>query len=146
MQYEKHGMSKTSLHRIWRLMKCRCSNPRHEKYKDYGGRGITVCPEWKNSFIAFRDWALANGYQEGLSIDRKDNSGNYEPSNCRWTTVKVQANNRRSNHLFTLNGETHTIKEWSELTGIHKNTIRMRIEKGLTGDQVLAAPMKGDTP
>ena len=131
MSYEKHGLSRTPLHRVWRLMKTRCYNPHHDRYKDYGGRGITVCDEWRENFIAFYEWSISNGYSQGLQIDRINNDGPYAPDNCRWTTRKVQANNRRTNHPITFMGETHTIKEWSEITGIHQNTIRARLEKGL---------------
>lgn len=93
----KHGGSRTKLYRSWSDMKQRCYNPKAEKFPIYGGRGIKVCDEWENSFTKYQEWALSNGYREdeGLSIDRIDNDGNYEPSNCRWVDMLTQATNRR---------------------------------------------------
>jgi len=91
-----HGLSKQPIYHVWIMMKQRCYNKNSKRYKDWGGRGITVCDEWINDFEAFYSWAIPNGYNESLQIDREDNDGNYEPDNCRFTTAKINANNRRN--------------------------------------------------
>lgn len=137
---ERHGMSRTRLYGIWKDIHRRCYNPKKQDYKNYGGRGIQVCEEWKNSFIAFREWALQNGYTEELTIERNDVNGNYEPSNCRWATKIEQANNRRDNKIIEFNGERHSIAQWSKITGIQENTIRGRYKRGLKGEELFAPP------
>ena len=136
-----HDGTGTRLYKIWRGMIERCCRPAHAHYKDYGGRGITVCDEWKE-FVPFRDWANGNGYADSLTIDRKDHNGNYCPENCRWSTMKEQQNNKRNNHLVTLNGVSHTITEWSEILGIKKTTIKERLKCGWTDEQALTTPVR----
>jgi hypothetical protein len=139
-RYYRHHMTDTRIYAIWCTMKARCNRPSSHKYKSYGGRGIKVCEEWKN-FEPFYDWAMKNGYAEDLSIDRIDNDGNYEPSNCRWVTSKMQANNTRQNCKITFNGETHTLKEWSEITGITYSALSHRKARGWEVDKMLTVPM-----
>lgn len=122
----EHGLSKTKLAKIWDGIKERCYNPNCKSYKNYGARGIKMCSEWKFNFIAFYKWAMENGYKEGLSIDRINVNGHYEPFNCRWITHKEQMNNTRINVYITFNNETHTLQEWSEITGISYSALRYR--------------------
>lgn len=137
-----HGGHKTRLYNIWANMKARCYNSNSPKYKDYGGRGIAVYQEWRDSFEAFRDWATTNGYTEGLSLDRIDVDGNYEPDNCRWSDMKTQARNRRSSRYITFNGETLTIAAWAERIGINKFTISNRLASGWSVEKALMTPVK----
>lgn len=125
-----HGMRKTRLYNIWNDMRLRCYSPSNNRYYRYGGRGITVCDEWKNSFEAFRDWALANGYRDDLSIDRKDNDGPYAPWNCRWATKTQQANNKENTRMIEFDGQKMSIAEWSRFTGLPDGTIRWRLSNG----------------
>jgi hypothetical protein len=91
----KHGLSYNPLYNIWKQIIQRCNNKKCKRYKDWGGRGITVCDEWRNDFMPFYNWAIANGWKKGLYIDRIDNDGNYEPSNCRWVTPRKSASHTR---------------------------------------------------
>lgn len=137
-----HNLSTTPLYRVWASIKKRCYNPNESNYARYGGRGIEVCPEWRNDFKAFYDWAMANGYRDDLSIDRIDVNGNYEPDNCRWATVKEQANNRRNSRLITYNGVTHTMTEWGDLVGIKASVIWKRLQRGWSVEATLTTPLK----
>lgn len=121
-----HGESKTRLYRIWSLMKDRCTNPNAEHYDLYGGRGIAVCDEWMQ-YEQFQKWAMSNGYDDILSIDRIDNNKGYEPSNCRWATKIEQANNRRTNIVITHNGETKTLGEWAARLGMNARDLWWRL-------------------
>lgn len=132
-----HGMSKTKLFYVWQGMQRRCYNPNVKEFKNYGTRGITVCQEWLDDFMAFYNWAMANGYKKGLSIDRIDVNGNYEPSNCRWTDMKTQQRNRSNNHLLTFKDKTHCISEWSEITGISQTAIKNRLYRGWSVEKAL---------
>ena len=113
-----HGHSADRLYHIWHDMKRRCYQPQRSCYSRYGGRGIKVCDEWRNDFMAFRNWAITRGYREDLSIDRIDSNGNYEPMNCKWSDDYEQSNNRSLNIKFTYNNETHTLAEWCRLYGV----------------------------
>ena len=111
-----HGLSKTRLHTIWRDMRVRCSNHNATGYDNYGGRGIKVCTEWQD-FPPFYEWAMANGYNDTLTLDRIEVDGNYEPSNCRWVDMKTQQNNRSNNRRIEFNGIKKTVAEWTDEIG-----------------------------
>lgn len=110
-------------------MKNRCYNKKLKEYKNYGGRGIKICDEWKNDFLVFYKWSIENGYSDNLTIDRIDVNGNYEPSNCRWATIEMQANNKTNNHFITYNNQTLTINQWARKLNIPRETIKTRLGK-----------------
>lgn len=146
-KHTTHGGFGSRLYEIWGSMHHRCSRETHYAYKDYGGRGIVVCDEWKD-FAKFREWAIENGYDETApkwecTLDRKDVDGNYEPSNCRWVDMKAQGRNKRNNRLLEYNGEQHTLSEWSEILGIGYQTLYARITRyGWNGQDVLSRPIE----
>ena len=136
-RFKKHGGRNSKLYRIWSNMKDRCNNPDCKAYSDYGGRGIKVCKEWLDDFSAFQKWALANGYKEGLTIDRKNNNKGYSPDNCRWVDRKIQGNNKRNCRYITYKGQRKTVAEWSEITGIPHDTLLYRLNHGWETERIL---------
>lgn len=133
---------KTRLYTAWINMRVRCRNIKNHAYPNYGGRGISVCDEWVESFVTFRDWALNNGYQESLTIDRKDNDGNYCPDNCRWTTHKEQNQNRRSNHFVTIGDKTLCVEEWLRRQGLSHCTFYRRVKRGMSEEAAILTPTR----
>ena len=138
----KHGLERTRIYRIWNGMMIRCYNPKSNRYNRYGGRGITVCDEWKNDVKAFYDWAMANGYQDHLTIERKDNDGPYSPENCTWATMKEQLNHTSRNHMVTVSGVTKTVTQWVEDNGIAISTVYSRLQRGWTIERAVTEPSK----
>jgi hypothetical protein len=132
-----HGMTDTQLYRIYRGMIKRCEKPNSEQARLYKGRGIKVCDEWHN-FETFRDWSLTNGYSENLTIDRIDNNGNYEPSNCRWADLITQANNKRTNRRIEYNGETKTLAQWARVFHIKYQKLWLRLKRGWEFERAVA--------
>lgn len=122
-----HNMSNTRIYKIWQDLKARCYNPNNKEYKNYGARGITVCSLWKDSFENFYNWAMANGYNESLTIDRINVNGNYEPSNCRWADSYLQANNRRNTHYVSYNGEVDSLENMCRKLNVNSKIIRYRM-------------------
>lgn len=132
----KHGDFGSRLYGIWAAMKRRCFNDNTCYYKYYGGRGITVADEWLD-YVNFKKWAISNGYAEGLSIDRIDVDKNYEPSNCRWVSMKTQQNNRRNNLRLRYKDCVYSVSELARITGLSERTIRGRLERGWTVEKTV---------
>lgn len=129
------------LYSIYAGMKERCSNPQHCAYSSYGGRGISYCEDWQ-SFQNFKAWAESNGYTDDLTLDRIDVNGNYEPSNCRWSTFKEQQNNRTNNHFIEYNGELKTLQQWGEIFNIKWTTLYKRLQSGWDVEKALTTPVR----
>lgn len=142
-KYKGFDMKNFSHHRIymiWFDMKRRCNQKHNKSYDSYGGKGIKVCEEWLD-FQKFFDWSMANGYDDKLSIDRIDFDGDYEPNNCRWADIYVQANNRTNNHFITYNGETMTMMQWSKRLNISYSTLRARLRYGMDVETAFTRPI-----
>jgi hypothetical protein len=135
----KHGACETRLYSIWAHMKQRCLNEDNQDYKYYGGRGIIVCKEWMD-FQSFNVWAIENGYDDSLTIDRIDNNGNYEPSNCRWSSREDQVNNTRKTINICYEGKTKSLKQWSKILGMKYTTLYRRLSKGWSVDEAFTSP------
>ena len=121
-------------------MYCRCYYPSTNGYNRYGGRGIKICDEWKNNPQSFYDWAINNGYKKGLSIDRINVNGDYEPLNCRWVTKEEQDNNRRTNRKIKYKSETKTLSQWAKEYNINIVTLSDRLKTGMAIDEALNKP------
>ena len=130
MYNKKHGLCKHDLYSRWLKMKARCNTV-------YKKNGIKICDEWQNDFINFYNWSINNGYKKELTLDRIDNKKNYEPSNCRWVSMKIQSNNRSNNHLITYNNKTLTLSQWCDILKIKSSTLRRRLKVGWDLDKAM---------
>ena len=142
MRNTSHGGSQSKLYKVWASIKQRCSNSKNKRYKDYGGRGITLCDEWKD-FEPFKEWALENGYREGLQLDRVDNNKGYSPNNCRFVEAKENCRNKRDNVFITVENKTGTISEWAEMSGIPAKAISKRLKAGWGAKDAVSIPLGG---
>lgn len=132
-----HGKTNTRLYSIWQNMRKRCYYSKYIEFENYGGRGISICDEWRNNFESFYKWAINNGYADNLSIDRINVNANYEPSNCRWADRKQQSRNTSVSHYLTYNGETKTLIEWAEEKGINYKKLWFRIKSNWSAEKAL---------
>jgi hypothetical protein len=139
---EIHNMTDTRLYNVWNNIKRRCYTKTNPSYKYYGGCGVKMCEEWRKSFKSFYEWALNNGYNENApkgecTIDRIDCKGNYEPSNCRWVSMKEQNLNRSANKIIEYNGIKRTLKEWSDILNFNYSTLLYRLRRGWSVERAL---------
>ena len=139
---KKHGDTNTRLYHIWRGIKERCNVKTNKAYKWYGARGIKICDEWNNSYVSFKKWSLANGYDDKLSIDRINNNDDYKPNNCRWTNRITQGSNKSNNRLLTYKGETKTMSEWSRELQIPFYILWNRLHHGWSIENTFEKPIK----
>lgn len=137
-----HGESNTRLYTIWENMINRTTNSKSKDYKNYGGRGITVCQEWKN-FLNFKEWALNNGYSEELTIDRMENDKGYSPDNCRWADRETQDNNKRQTIMLLYKGKMQSAEQWAKEYNINRSTLIHRLNRGMSIKEALETPIKG---
>lgn len=137
----KHGLKQHTLYSIWCNMKTRCTNPKSENFKWYGGKGITICNDWLNDFKIFFEWSIANGWAEGMQLDRKDGSKPYYPDNCRFVTPSANSRNRTSNVVLIYQGESKCLTEWCELLNLDYSSIHHRIARGWDTTRALETPL-----
>lgn len=135
-----HGFSNTKIYQAYKNIKTRCYVESSIGFKNYGGRGIKMCEEWKNDFMSFYNWSINNGFKEGLEIDRIDVNKDYKPSNCRWVTRETQANNKRNTIYLTYNNEVKNLKQWSEDVGIPVRVLRSRYKEKWDTEKILTTP------
>lgn len=137
-----HGLTGSRLEQIYKGMITRCYNKKCHAYKDYGGRGIYVCHEWKNNRSSFFKWAFNNGYKDDLTIDRKDNDLEYSPGNCRWSTRIIQARNTRRNKIITFNGKSAPLSEWAERLNMPMKSLWYRLNAGWSVQKTFMTPIR----
>lgn len=123
----KHELINHGLYKVWSSIQQRCYNPKHRSYKNYGGRGILMCEQWRENFYSFYQWAVANKWEQGKPIDRINNNGNYEPDNCRFVTIKENNRNKRKNINITFNGVTQCIAAWAADLNVDFKTLKYRL-------------------
>ena len=141
MPAKSHGMAKTPIYALWRGMKTRCLNKHSQFYSEYGGRGITICERWINSFEAF--YEDMGERPDGRSLERKDNDLGYCPENCVWATKKEQARNRRGRRMLRVGGDTKSMAEWAEIVSIPVTTLWQRCRLGWSDEDVVKTPLWG---
>lgn len=139
----KHGLARSPLYLCWQDIKRRCYDKSLWCYRLYGGEGKLMCNEWRQSFKPFAEWAVSNGYREGLTIERIDNSKGYTPDNCRWATRKEQSRNRRTNRIIEFRGEAKCLQAWIDELGLSGNTVRTRLKRGWTVGEAFFGKDKG---
>lgn len=138
-KYYHHGMSSSSLYAVWHAMKNRCLNPKAQQWRNYGGRGITVCESWLLFPAFMKD--MGPSWRPGLSLDRKDNDAGYFPENCVWSTIEEQSNNTRRTKPIAWKGESLSIARWARKTGLKDSTLRERIKRGWTIEKLFTPPV-----
>lgn len=142
--HTKHGLRRHPLYSVWANMKDRCENSNCNGYVNYGGRGISVCPEWSADFTKFYEWATTvGGYKRGLTIERVDVNKGYYPENCIFANVPVQSRNRRNSRLITIDGVTKNWIDWCRYYGMPESTVRNRMNKGMDIKAALTEPVRG---
>ena len=140
---KKHGMKNHPLYSIYTGMRGRCYSVTNKAYANYGGRGISVCDEWLENPVIFFEWAMTNGWEPGLTIERTDNDGGYSPDNCKWATITEQNRNKRNVKKVTFNGEERLLCDLIRESGLNEAAIRKRVESGWSIDRALTEAVKG---